>query len=72
MEYFCREIGVSKPGVSMNLIPVFTAIAVVALGGNITKEQIFGGILVFIGVYLTTGLFEKKMNSRKMENQINL
>ena len=67
-----REIGVSRPGVSMNLIPVFTAIAVVVLGGNITKEQIFGGILVFIGVYLTTGLFEKKMNSRKMKNQINL
>ncbi|PGS74410.1 EamA family transporter [Bacillus cereus] len=49
-----RQIGASKSGVYLNLITVFTAIISVLLGKTITFIQIFGGILVFLGVYLTS------------------
>ncbi|HYF84263.1 MAG TPA: DMT family transporter [Clostridia bacterium] len=54
-----REIGVSKAGVFLNLNPVFTAVISLALGQKITIVQVLGGLLVFLGVYITTGMFEK-------------
>jgi len=49
-----REIGPSQAGIYLNLITVFTAILSILLGKSITIVQVIGGILVFIGVYLTS------------------
>jgi drug/metabolite transporter (DMT)-like permease len=54
-----KAIGASKAGVFLNLIPVFTAIISSILGEKITGAQSIGGLLVFCGVYLTTGLLEQ-------------
>lgn len=54
-----KAIGASKCGVFLNLVPVFTAIISVMLGENITLAQLFGGLAVFLGVYLTTGSLDK-------------
>lgn len=54
------EVGASKAGVFMNLIPVFTAIISVALGAELLVSQVIGGLFVFSGVYLTTGAFEQR------------
>jgi drug/metabolite transporter (DMT)-like permease len=47
--------------VFLNLNPVFTAAISWALGQKITTVQILGGLLVFTGVYVTTGMFEKTL-----------
>ncbi|MBS8263908.1 DMT family transporter [Mesobacillus boroniphilus] len=53
-------IGPSKASISLNLIPVFGAIAAFfILGEVITIPQIIGGCLVFIGVFITS-LTKKK------------
>jgi drug/metabolite transporter (DMT)-like permease len=54
-----REIGASKAGIFLNLNPVFTASISWLLGQRITGVQVLGGLLVFAGVYITTGMFEK-------------
>ncbi|WP_312520247.1 DMT family transporter [Anaerospora sp.] len=54
-----KAIGASKCGVFLNLIPVFTAIISVILGERITLAQVLGGLSVFIGVYLTTGMLDR-------------
>jgi drug/metabolite transporter (DMT)-like permease len=54
-----KAIGTSKCGVFLNLIPVFTAIISVILGERITLAQVLGGLSVFIGVYLTTGMLDR-------------
>jgi drug/metabolite transporter (DMT)-like permease len=52
-------IGPSKASISLNLIPVFGAVAAFfVLGEMITAPQIIGGCLVFIGVFITS--FTKK------------
>lgn len=52
-------IGPSKASISLNLIPVFGALAAFfVLGEVITIPQIIGGCLVFIGVFITS--FTKK------------
>ena len=57
-----QKIGVSKAGVFLNLIPVFTAIISGILGERVTGAQGGGGLLVFCGVYLTTGMLEQRLN----------
>jgi drug/metabolite transporter (DMT)-like permease len=54
-----REIGAATAGVFLNLIPVFTSLISWFLGETITLIQISGGIMVFAGVYMTSGLLEK-------------
>lgn len=54
-----QKIGVSQAGVFLNLIPVFTAMISGILGDKITGAQGIGGLLVFSGVYLTTGMLEQ-------------
>ncbi|MDE5414744.1 DMT family transporter [Alkalihalobacterium chitinilyticum] len=52
-----EQIGASKAAVFLNLIPVFTTIqAVLILDERIYIEQLFGGLLVIVGVLLTTKL----------------
>ncbi len=48
------QLGPSRTGVFLNLLPVFTAIIAVALGDAITIWQLIGGLIVLAGVYLTT------------------
>ena len=50
-----KELGANKTAIFLNLIPVFTAIISWSLGNAITMAQLLGGLLVFIGVYVTTG-----------------
>lgn len=60
-----RIIGAGKTGISLNLVPVFTMLIGISLGETITAAQIVGGFLVFIGVYLTTGLLDQKLAEYK-------
>jgi len=55
-----RAIGISQAGIFLNLIPVFTALISGILGEQITATQVLGGSLVFMGVYLTTGMLDHK------------
>lgn len=48
------RIQASQAGIYLHLLPVFTAIISILLGNAITFVQIVGGLLVFVGVYLTT------------------
>lgn len=57
-----QRIGVSEAGVFLNLIPVFTAMISGILGERVTGAQGFGGLFVFLGVYLTTGMLEQHFN----------
>ncbi|KUO72062.1 MAG: cysteine transporter [Desulfosporosinus sp. BRH_c37] len=57
-----RAIGISQAGIFLNLIPVFTAIMSGILGERISGTQALGGSLVFMGVYLTTGMLDRKIN----------
>ena len=49
-----RHINASQAGIYLNLIAVFTAFLSLLLGQPITLVQVMGGILVFIGVYLSS------------------
>ena len=49
------KIGASRAGIYLNLITVFTAIISAFLGQSITIIQVAGGLLVFLGVFLTSG-----------------
>ena len=46
-------IGPTRTGAFLNLIPVFTAVFVVLLGGSVTVWHLVGGALVLVGVTLT-------------------
>ncbi len=48
-----ETIGATRTGSSINLIPVFTAILVVLMGGGIGLWQVVGGALVLFGVSLS-------------------
>ena len=43
-------IGPTRTGAFLNLIPVFTALLVIAVGGSVTPTQLAGGALVLLGV----------------------
>ena len=43
-------IGPTRTGAFLNIIPVFTALFVVAFGGSVTPTQVLGGALVLAGV----------------------
>lgn len=43
-------IGPTRTGAFLNIIPVFTALFVVAFGGTVTPTQVLGGALVLAGV----------------------
>lgn len=60
-----RAVGASQAGVFLNLIPVFTALISLLLGESITQAQVWGGLLVMLGVYLTTGMVDRKLEQRK-------
>ncbi|AEG60387.1 DMT family transporter [Desulforamulus ruminis] len=65
-----RAIGASQAGIFLNLIPFFTAIISGVLGEKITTAQIGGGLLVFTGVYLTTGMLDRRLTREKRQGVI--
>lgn len=65
-----RAIGASQAGVFLNLIPVFTAAVSAMLGEAITAAQVWGGLFVFAGVYLTTGILERGRGMKRRGVQL--
>lgn len=65
-----RGVGVNKSGVSMNLIPVFTALIALTLGEGITAVQIVGGLLVLSGVLITTGIVDVNLKLVKQNKSM--
>lgn len=59
------KIGASRAGIYLNLITVFTAIISAFLGQSIPSIQVVGGLLVFLGVYLSN----KRRVSRELKVQ---
>lgn len=55
-----EKIGPTRTGAFLNLMPVFTALLVVALGGTISVMQILGGVIVLIGVTLSTSTSQSR------------
>jgi drug/metabolite transporter (DMT)-like permease len=56
-------IGPSRASIFLNLLPVFTIIgAVLFLGENVSIVQVIGGIVVVVGVYLSTKETPAKVN----------
>lgn len=60
-----KDIGASQASVFLNLVPIFTIIISMALGDDITLSQLVGGLIVLTGVYLTTGMLDKMIQSRR-------
>lgn len=60
-----RELGANKAGITLNLIPVFTAIISVILGESISAAQIWGGLLVFTGVTLASGVTDMMREKKR-------
>jgi drug/metabolite transporter (DMT)-like permease len=57
------EIGPSRASIFLNLLPVFTIIgAVLFLGETVSMFQLIGGIVVVVGVYLSTKETPAKVN----------
>lgn len=49
-----KMLGAGKAGITMNLLPVFTAIIAVILGQGLVISQIVGGLLTIAGMILTS------------------
>jgi len=65
-----RALGANKAGITLNLIPVFTAIISVLLGESISASQIWGGLLVFLGVTVASGIVGGKRKNNVNVQQI--
>ena len=65
-----KKIGASQAGIFLNLIPVFTAVISVALGETIRFEQMVGGALVFLGVYLTSGMLTNRIEQMRKKKEL--
>ncbi|MCD8510218.1 MAG: DMT family transporter [Bacillus sp. (in: Bacteria)] len=61
-------IGPAKASIFFNLVPVFTTIlAVMLLGEIFSMHQLFGGIIVLFGVYLST--YQRSVARRKLSTK---
>ncbi|QRG66183.1 DMT family transporter [Brevibacillus choshinensis] len=63
-----RAVGASQAGITLNLIPVFTAMISVLFGEGITQPQVWGGLLVFIGVTFASGLIDQQWKRRQAKS----
>ncbi|MEC5424606.1 DMT family transporter [Virgibacillus sp. C22-A2] len=64
-----KQIGASKSGIYMNLVPINTALlAVVFYGSSITFTQIIGMIMVITGVYFVT--FHQYLKHKRMQRKM--
>jgi drug/metabolite transporter (DMT)-like permease len=57
-----KNIEVGIAGISINLIPVFIALISWGMGKSISSSQIIGGLVVFIGVLITSNLISLRGN----------
>lgn len=60
-----HALGAGTAGISMNLIPIFTAIISLILGQGLMISQIMGGILVIVGM-VCTSMKRKKVAVEKV------
>lgn len=67
-----RKLGASQAGITLHLIPVFTALFAFVSGEPITGAQIGGGIMVFIGVTLTAGFVDSWFQQVKNRSSTSL
>lgn len=65
-----REVGANKAGISLNLIPVITAVISVVLGEGISGSQVWGGLLVITGVALASGITEMMREKKKAAEEV--
>jgi drug/metabolite transporter (DMT)-like permease len=65
-----REVGANKAGISLNLIPVITAVISVVLGEGISGSQVWGGLLVITGVALASGITEMMRERKKAAEEV--
>lgn len=49
-----RTVGAGRANLTVNLIPVYTAVITVVMGGEISMSQLWGGGMVAIGLLLTS------------------
>ncbi|SDO39926.1 EamA-like transporter family protein [Paenibacillus sp. yr247] len=61
-----KVLGAGKAGITMNLIPVFTAIIAVSLGQGLVISQIAGGLIVIIGMLLTSIKRNQEVSPQKV------
>ncbi|WP_445490841.1 DMT family transporter [Niallia sp. 03133] len=66
-----KMLGASTAGISMNLIPIFTAIITLILGEGLESSQIIGGMLVIVGM-LFTSIRRKQETNKKVLSPIKL
>ncbi|MFS0869023.1 DMT family transporter [Paenibacillus xylanilyticus] len=55
-----KELGPGKASITMNLMPIFTAILSVLSGQELLISQIVGGVIVIMGMLLSANLMAKK------------
>ncbi|NBD24865.1 DMT family transporter [Paenibacillus glycinis] len=60
-----KVLGASKTGITMNLVPIFTAIISVILGQALALSQIIGGLLTIAGMVLTSAKGRDRSPERK-------
>lgn len=61
------QLGASTAGISMNLIPIFTAIIALILGHGLALSQIVGGMIVILGMLLTSA---KRKRSERVPREL--
>lgn len=49
-----RTVGAGRANLTVNLIPVYTAVITLAMGGEISVPQLWGGGMVVVGLLLTS------------------
>ncbi|SDP23756.1 Threonine/homoserine efflux transporter RhtA [Paenibacillus sp. yr247] len=59
-----KMLGAGTAGISMNLVPIFTAIIALILGQGLALSQIVGGMIVILGM-LFTSVKKKASESKK-------
>ncbi|CAM2858831.1 DMT family transporter [Paenibacillus sediminis] len=55
-----RSLGAGKASISLNLIPIYTAVINLLLGKHLDQAQIWGGLIVLAGMLLTSNIFKQK------------
>ncbi|KQX48612.1 DMT family transporter [Paenibacillus sp. Root444D2] len=54
-----KELGPSKASITMNLMPIFTAIISLMVGQELLVSQIVGGVIVIVGMLLSANLMDR-------------
>ncbi|MEN1986782.1 DMT family transporter [Paenibacillus hubeiensis] len=61
-----KELGPGKASITMNLMPIFTAILSVILGQQLLISQIVGGVIVIVGMLLSANLMARRGKGRTL------